>query len=138
MDFLVLGGAGQVGTELQALAWPVGVLVHAPSRAELDITDPGAVARTLDARAYRAVINTAAYTAVDKAESDVVEAWRLNALAPAILARVDGRRSLGEIAEAVAAGGASREQVARDLAALRGVMEPLNRLLLAAPRPGGG
>ena len=59
-------------------------------------------------------------------------------LAPAILARVDGRRSLGEIAEAVAAGGASREQVARDLAALRGVMEPLNRLLLAAPRPGGG
>jgi len=86
MDILVLGGGGQVGTELQALAWPDGVSVHAPSRAELDITDPGAVARTLEARDYRAVINTAAYTAVDKAESDVVEAWRLNALAPAILA----------------------------------------------------
>ncbi|MCJ2124307.1 dTDP-4-dehydrorhamnose reductase [Methylobacterium sp. J-077] len=86
MDILVLGGGGQVGTELQTLAWPDGVSVHAPSRAELDITDPGAVARTLEARDYRAVINTAAYTAVDKAESDVVEAWRLNALAPAILA----------------------------------------------------
>ena len=40
MDVLVLGGAGQVGTELQALAWPAGVAVHAPSRADLDITDP--------------------------------------------------------------------------------------------------
>ncbi|MCJ2144288.1 dTDP-4-dehydrorhamnose reductase [Methylobacterium sp. E-066] len=94
MDILVLGGAGQVGTELQALAWPAGVSVHAPSRAELDITDPGAVAKTLDARDYRAVINTAAYTAVDKAESDVVEAWRLNALATAILAGATAARKI--------------------------------------------
>ncbi|SFL88387.1 dTDP-4-dehydrorhamnose reductase [Methylobacterium pseudosasicola] len=94
MDILVLGGAGQVGTELQALAWPAGVSVHAPSRAELDITDTGAVARTLDARDYRAVINTAAYTAVDKAESDVVEAWRLNALAPAILAAATAAKNI--------------------------------------------
>lgn len=86
MDVLVLGGAGQVGTELQALSWPAGVTVHAPGRSELDITDADAVAAALAARAYRAVINTAAYTAVDKAESDVVAAWRLNALAPAILA----------------------------------------------------
>ncbi|SFM85461.1 dTDP-4-dehydrorhamnose reductase [Methylobacterium pseudosasicola] len=94
MDILVLGGAGQVGTELQAVAWPAGVSVHAPSRAELDITDAGAVARTLDARDYRAVINTAAYTAVDKAESDVVEAWRLNALAPAILAAATAAKNI--------------------------------------------
>lgn len=86
MDVLVLGGAGQVGTELQVLTWPDGVTVHAPGRADLDITDADAVAAALAARAYRAVINTAAYTAVDKAESDVVAAWRLNALAPAILA----------------------------------------------------
>ncbi|MCJ2094758.1 dTDP-4-dehydrorhamnose reductase [Methylobacterium sp. J-072] len=94
MDILVLGGAGQVGTELQALAWPAGMSVHAPSRAELDITDAGAVARALDARDYRAVINTAAYTAVDKAESDVVEAWRLNALAPAILAAATAAKKI--------------------------------------------
>lgn len=86
MDVLVLGGAGQVGTELQVLTWPDGVTVHAPGRADLDITDADAVAAALAARDYRAVINTAAYTAVDKAESDVVAAWRLNALAPAILA----------------------------------------------------
>ena len=76
MDILVLGGAGQVGTELQALSWPDGVRVHAPGRADLDITDADAVAAALAARDYRAVINTAAYTAVDKAESDVVAAWR--------------------------------------------------------------
>ncbi len=86
MDILVLGGAGQVGTELRALAWPDGVRVHAPTREALDITDPAAVASAMAEREYAAVINTAAYTAVDKAESDVVAAWRLNALAPAILA----------------------------------------------------
>ena len=86
MDILVLGGAGQVGTELQAHAWPDDVRVHAPTREALDITDPTAMASALAGRDYAAVINTAAYTAVDKAESDVVAAWRLNALAPAILA----------------------------------------------------
>jgi SAM-dependent methyltransferase len=54
-------------------------------------------------------------------------------LAGAILQRVDGRRSLGAIAEELAAKGASREQVARDMASLRHAMERLNRLLLAAP-----
>ena len=94
MDILVLGGAGQVGTELQALSWPDGVRVHAPGRADLDITDADAVAAALAARDYRAVINTAAYTAVDKAESDVVAAWRLNALAPAILAAATAAQSI--------------------------------------------
>ena len=86
MDILVLGGAGQVGTELQAHAWPETVTIHAPDRASLDITEQEAVSRILGERDWAAVINTAAYTAVDKAESDVAAAWRLNALAPAILA----------------------------------------------------
>lgn len=94
MDILVLGGAGQVGTELQALSWPDGVRVHAPGRTDLDITDADAVAAALAARDYRAVINTAAYTAVDRAESDVVAAWRLNALAPAILAAATASQSI--------------------------------------------
>ncbi len=54
--------------------------------------------------------------------------------AAAILSRVDGRRSLGAIADELAANGMSREQVGRDVAALRDAMEPMNRLLLAAPR----
>lgn len=94
MRVLVLGGAGQVGTELQALSWPDGVRVHAPSRADLDVTDAAAVAAALDARPYAAAINAAAYTAVDRAESEVAEAWRLNALAPAILAAETHRRKI--------------------------------------------
>ncbi|SFL33505.1 dTDP-4-dehydrorhamnose reductase [Methylorubrum salsuginis] len=94
MDILILGGAGQVGTELQAYPWPEGVRVHAPDRQSLDITDEAAVVAALDARAYAAVIVPAAYTAVDKAESEVAAAWRLNALAPAILAAETKRRGI--------------------------------------------
>ncbi|CAO4168254.1 dTDP-4-dehydrorhamnose reductase [Methylorubrum populi] len=94
MDILILGGAGQVGTELQACPWPEGVRVHAPDRASLDITDEAALAAALDERSYAAVINPAAYTAVDKAESDVAAAWRLNALAPAILATETRKRNI--------------------------------------------
>jgi SAM-dependent methyltransferase len=54
-------------------------------------------------------------------------------LAGALLRQVDGKRCWGEIAAAAVAGGASAEQVARDRAALVRAMEPLNRLLLAAP-----
>ena len=94
MDILVLGGAGQVGTELQAYAWPDGVAVHAPGRAALDVTDAEAVGSVVGARAWGAVINTAAYTAVDKAEAEPVAAWRLNALAPAILAAETARHGV--------------------------------------------
>jgi len=54
-------------------------------------------------------------------------------LAGAFLSRVDGKRNWGEIIDAVVAAGASAEQAARDRAALVRAMEPLNRLLLAAP-----
>jgi SAM-dependent methyltransferase len=54
-------------------------------------------------------------------------------LAPAIIARIDGRRSIGEIADAVVAGGASREAFWRDFPALARALQSINRLLLAAP-----
>lgn len=54
-------------------------------------------------------------------------------LAAAILQRVDGKRSLGAIADELAANGVSRDVFWRDLAALRRGMESMNRLLLAAP-----
>lgn len=87
MDILITGGAGQVGTELRQLAWPEGVAIHAPDRAALDLADPGSVERIMAARSWDAVISSGAYTAVDKAESEVREAWLVNAVAPAILAR---------------------------------------------------
>jgi SAM-dependent methyltransferase len=54
-------------------------------------------------------------------------------LARAILARVDGVRRTGEIADDLAANGVSREAFARDFAALAQALERVNRLLLAAP-----
>jgi SAM-dependent methyltransferase len=54
-------------------------------------------------------------------------------LAAALLSRIDGRRSWGEIVEEVVARGAPRDATERDRAALVRAMEPLNRLLLAAP-----
>ncbi|WP_410825806.1 dTDP-4-dehydrorhamnose reductase [Methylobacterium sp. sgz302003] len=91
---LILGGAGQVGTELRDHAWPADVTLHAPARAALDITDEAAVGAAIAERPYAAIINAAAYTAVDKAESEVGAAWRLNALAPAYLAAATARAGL--------------------------------------------
>jgi SAM-dependent methyltransferase len=54
-------------------------------------------------------------------------------LARAILARVDGVRRTGEIADELAANGVARDAFARDFAALARAMERVNRLLLAAP-----
>ncbi|RVU13926.1 dTDP-4-dehydrorhamnose reductase [Methylobacterium oryzihabitans] len=91
---LILGGGGQVGTELTRHAWPDGVTVSAPARDALDITDEAAVERIVAAEPWAAVVNTAAYTAVDKAETEVGAAWRLNALAPAYLAAATARAGI--------------------------------------------
>ena len=88
-DVLVTGSNGQLGRELARTAWPQGWRAVALGRDRLDLGDPAAIATTIagghDGRPWAAVINAAAYTAVDKAESDVVAAWTVNALAPAAL-----------------------------------------------------
>lgn len=85
-DILITGGNGQLGTELQRFAWPAGWRAVAIDVAELDLTDPAGIAAMVASRPWAAVINGAAYTAVDRAESDVVAAWAVNALAPAAFA----------------------------------------------------
>lgn len=85
LPILVTGAHGQVGTELRRRA-PARFEVVATDRTELDITDAAAIAAAVASRPWAAVVNCAAHTAVDKAESDVEASWRLNALAPAIFA----------------------------------------------------
>ncbi|MFC0632435.1 dTDP-4-dehydrorhamnose reductase [Brevundimonas balnearis] len=85
-DILVTGAAGQVGLALTRLAWPEPFRLVAPTRAELDLSDASGVRRFLEGRAFAAVINPAAYTAVDKAESEPAQAFAVNATAPALLA----------------------------------------------------
>jgi len=82
---LVLGGGGQLGRALAA-EFPDA---HVVTRDELDITDAAAV-EAWPWREYAVVLNAAAYTAVDAAETPQGrrEAWAANAAAPATLARV--------------------------------------------------
>ena len=81
---LVVGAGGQLGRELQRTV-PAGVECVAVSRSELDIADADAVAKTLGVVSPQLVINAAAYTAVDKAESEVEAAHRGNAEGPGVL-----------------------------------------------------
>jgi dTDP-4-dehydrorhamnose reductase len=94
MQLLLLGGAGQVGEEFRALPPPKDVEVLAPSRAKLDLQDPCAVAQIITAEAWSAVINVAAYTDVDRAESEEAVAFAVNAEAPARLATETSRRGI--------------------------------------------
>jgi dTDP-4-dehydrorhamnose reductase len=82
---LLTGGGGQVGTEFQRLA-PAGFEIVAPGRDQLDLGDPDSIAAFVAARPWAAVVNSGAYTAVDKAQTDPVTAWKVNALGPAALA----------------------------------------------------
>ena len=83
---LVSGGNGQLGTELARYRWPEDWVARTVARGDLDLLDTDAIAATVASHPWAAVINTAAYTAVDKAEGDPVAAWAVNALAPAALA----------------------------------------------------
>lgn len=93
MKILVFGHSGQVATELRALNSD-GVKITALSRADAELTDPAACAAAIDAHAPDAVINAAAFTAVDKAESDVETAQIINANAPAAMSRACAARDI--------------------------------------------
>lgn len=75
---LILGKDGQVGTELQRSLSALGQ-VTALGRKEADLTQLGALRNTLDEIKPTVIVNAAAYTAVDKAESDQATAHRINA-----------------------------------------------------------
>lgn len=82
---LLTGVNGQVGFELARSLQGFGRIV-APLRSELDLSDLGQVRRVVRELRPALIVNPAAYTAVDKAESDVDAAMRLNGEVPAILA----------------------------------------------------
>jgi dTDP-4-dehydrorhamnose reductase len=84
---LVTGGDGQLGRALVRLAPPhVGVV--AAGRGTLDLTDGAAMRRSLEEARPAVVLNAAAYTAVDRAESDRAGAFAVNAIAVEGLARL--------------------------------------------------
>jgi dTDP-4-dehydrorhamnose reductase len=94
MRFLLLGGAGQVGTEIRALAASSAVEVFAPERSAFDLTDPAAITRIVGAGPWSAAINAAAYTDVDRAEGEEAVAFAVNADAASRLADATARHAI--------------------------------------------
>jgi dTDP-4-dehydrorhamnose reductase len=82
---LLTGVTGQVGWELARSLQGMGD-VHAPGRHEMDLLDTDSVVRTLRDFAPDMIVNPAAYTAVDRAETDEAAAHQVNAVVPGIMA----------------------------------------------------
>lgn len=91
MKILLLGKNGQVGWELQRSLALLGELIALDRRGDTglcgDLADLDGLAATVRAVRPQVIVNAAAYTAVDKAESEPELAHRINAEAPAVLAR---------------------------------------------------
>ena len=90
MKILLFGKNGQVGGELQRSLAPLGELVALSSNSEEycgDFADLDGIARTVHEVAPDVIVNAAAYTAVDRAESEAELARTINAAAPGVLAR---------------------------------------------------
>ena len=79
---LVFGKTGQVGVELQRFGGVVAL-----GREDVDLSDPAACAAAIQHHAPKAVINAAAYTAVDKAEEEELIATAINGDAPTVMAQ---------------------------------------------------
>ena len=93
MRLLVFGHSGQVAREL-ALHCPPDWQIHCLSRAQADLSDPAACARIVTATDADVIINAAAYTAVDRAETEEALAHVINADAPSAMAKAAAQRGL--------------------------------------------
>ncbi|MGY9020915.1 MAG: dTDP-4-dehydrorhamnose reductase [Alphaproteobacteria bacterium] len=95
MKILLFGKGGQVGWELQRSLAPLGDLVALDADSQNlcgDFTNPEGLAQTVRAVAPDIIVNAAAHTAVDQAESEPELARTINALAPGVLAQ-EAKRS---------------------------------------------
>ncbi|MDD2738895.1 MAG: sugar nucleotide-binding protein, partial [Methylomonas lenta] len=90
MKILLFGKSGQVGWELQRSLAPLGELITLDRHSQThcgDLTNLAGIGKTVQDFQPDVIVNAAAYTAVDKAESETELAQLINALAPAKLAQ---------------------------------------------------
>ena len=85
MKVLLTGRNGQVGYELEHALAPLGEVI-ALDRARLDLSDPAAIQRVVRDARPEVIVNAAAYTAVDRAESEHALASAINGVAPGVFA----------------------------------------------------
>jgi dTDP-4-dehydrorhamnose reductase len=91
MKVMVTGALGQVGRAF-VNAVPAGTQIIAVAHGDLDIGVAAAVERLVDSTQPDVIVNAAAYTAVDRAETEVEQARLVNTVGPAHLARAAARR----------------------------------------------
>ena len=85
MKILITGRSGQVGWELARTLAPLGDVI-ALDQQEMDLAEPDSIRKKIREIGPQLIVNAAAYTAVDKAESDMDLAMKVNGAAPGILA----------------------------------------------------
>jgi dTDP-4-dehydrorhamnose reductase len=85
MKILIIGGNGQVGWELQRSLMPLGTSIVLNS-SNLNLVNPDAIRNTIQEIKPNVIVNAAAYTAVDKAESEAELAMQINGIAPGVMA----------------------------------------------------
>lgn len=88
---LLLGGTGQLGIEVLRAQLPRGWTLHAIGRDALDLSQSAAIAAAIEVAKPDAIINAAAYTSVDKAETEAALAFALNRDAPQTMAQTAAR-----------------------------------------------
>jgi dTDP-4-dehydrorhamnose reductase len=93
MKLLIFGRTGQVATEI-ARRLPQGITAHFLGRSEADLSDPASCDAAVRAARVDAVINAAAWTAVDRAETEEAAATIANGDAPAAIARACASRGV--------------------------------------------
>lgn len=93
MKILVFGPGGQVGQEVCRAAWPSQYAIVPLDRRAIDITDSAGVDAILARETPDLVINLAAYTAVDRAETEPDRAWAVNCAGAAHIAAACGERA---------------------------------------------
>ncbi|MDG1825188.1 MAG: dTDP-4-dehydrorhamnose reductase [Henriciella sp.] len=86
MRVLLIGGRGQVGTEILRQTQAHGISIHVPDRAYFDLCEPLRLRGEVAGGGYDGVINAAAYTAVDNAENEQQKARLINADSPGQIA----------------------------------------------------
>ena len=88
LNILVTGSNGQLGSEIRELSSQYDYNFFFTDRTTLDISDKNAIQNFIDSNNINTIINCAAYTAVDKAQSDEVDADKINHLAVKSLAEL--------------------------------------------------
>lgn len=86
VDLLVIGQSGQLARRLEAIGRTTAHRIECVGRPRLDVTKAEDVRRALESRRHHVIVNCAAYTAVDRAETEAAEADRVNRIGAANVA----------------------------------------------------